>query len=195
MTRLSTRRKRWFIILGFLAGLGIAGGGPAGCDGRDSGTKLAREKSPRAAAFRVAMILPGPIHDRSWNQAGYEGLLEIEKKLGVGVAYTAEVGETEADTHFRDYARQGFDFIIGLGGEYVDAAAKVADEYPRTQFAVVANYSGNNRNLGALSFRFGEIDYLSGVTAGLKTRSGHIALIAGTPLLGVTIHSVINNAV
>lgn len=131
------------------------------------------------------MLLPGPIDDHSWNQSGYEGLLEIEKTLGVGVAYTSEVLETEALESFRDYARQGFDFIIGLGGEYVEAAEIAADEFPRARFALVTNYPGNNRNLGALSFRFGEIDYLCGVTAGLKTQSGHIALILGTPLYGV----------
>lgn len=182
----SSRRKQSLTVVGFLVVLGICGWMMTGCEGRDSGTKLARQNPPRAAAFRVAMLLPGPIDDHSWNQSGYEGLLEIEKTLGAGVAYTADVNETQSENLFREYARQGFDFIIGLGGEYVKAAEKVADEFPLSKFAVVSNYPGNNRNLGALSFRFGEIDYLCGVTAGLKTRSGHIALIAGTPLFGVT---------
>ena len=43
------------------------------------------------SAFKVAMLLPNSLDDQGWRQAGYEGLLLVEKELGAEVAYTARV--------------------------------------------------------------------------------------------------------
>jgi basic membrane lipoprotein Med (substrate-binding protein (PBP1-ABC) superfamily) len=138
------------------------------------------------SAFKVAMIVPGPIDDQSWSQSGYEGLQLIEKELGAEVAYTANsdgMSEAEVELIFREYAKEGYNFIIGHGGEYIEAAEVMAEEFPRTNFAVVAGYPGNNKNLGALSFREGEMAYLVGVVAALKTQTNKVAYIGGEPYM------------
>ena len=38
-----------------------------------------------ADPLKVAMVLPGNITDKSWNQAGYEGLMIIKEQLGFEV--------------------------------------------------------------------------------------------------------------
>jgi basic membrane protein A len=57
----------------------------------------------------------------------------------------------------------------------------VAEEFPRTSFAVVAGYGGNNKNLGALVFRVSETGYLLGVVAALKSETNKVAYIGGEP--------------
>jgi basic membrane protein A len=99
--------------------------------------------------------------------------------LGAQVAHTPNVSDADAEKVFRQYAKDGFDFIIGHGGQYVAAAEIVAEEFPRAKFAVVAGgYAGNNKNLGSLGFRR-EVDYLCGVVAGLKTETNKVAYIGG----------------
>lgn len=48
--------------------------------------------SPAGGEFKVAIILPGVITDKAWNQAGYEGLNEIKKKQGAEIAYVEKIG-------------------------------------------------------------------------------------------------------
>lgn len=148
---------------------------------------------PAAAAgrFRVAMVLPGPIDDQTWNTSGYEGLLLIEKEMGAQVAYTAELAEEDYEKVLRQYAQEGYDFIIAHGGQFVPAAEVVTEEFPRTKFVVMTQYAGNNKNLGALSFRDGEMGYLVGVVAALKSRSHKVAFIGGQPFSNIVERSVL----
>ncbi len=148
------------------------------CGSTDSGAALI---SPVEApgAFKVAILLPGPVNDKAWNQSGYEGLKLIEKELGAQVTYIPSVLETSAEQIFREYANLGFDFLISHGDEYLTAAEIVAKEFPRTKFAVVSSYAGNNKNFGSLAFRSGEVGYLTGVVAALKTKTNKVAFIGG----------------
>ncbi len=130
-------------------------------------------------AFKAALLLPRAVDADGWTRAGYKGLLLIEEKLDAEIAYTENIPEADFERVFRQYAQEGFDFIIGHGGQFVPAAEIVAEEFPRTRFAVTTKYGGNNKNLGALSVRSGELGYLSGVVAALKTRTKHIAYIGG----------------
>ncbi|MBL8193535.1 MAG: BMP family protein [Blastocatellia bacterium] len=129
--------------------------------------------------FRVAILLAGSIDDHSWNQAGYEAIKLVEEKLKANISYTENVTAETAVTEARKYAVQGYDFVILHGGEYVEPAQIVAKEFPRTKFAVNGFYSGNNSNLGAITFRFGEMGYLTGLIAGMKTKTKHIAYMVG----------------
>ncbi|MEW5849423.1 MAG: BMP family protein [Myxococcota bacterium] len=134
-----------------------------------------------ASTFRVAMVLPGPIDDHSWSQAGYAALKRVSREQGIPVAHVANVSQARSEAVLREQARQGFDLVVAHGGEFVPAAETVAAEFPQVSFAVMTAYAGNNRNLGALSFRDSELGYLAGVVAALKSRSGKVAFIGGFP--------------
>ncbi len=132
-----------------------------------------------ANRFKVALLLEGSVDDHGWNQAAYEGLRLVEKELEAQIAYTANVANEDMAFLFRQYAEDDFDFIIGHGGEFISSAEVVAKEFSAIAFAVTAGYAGNNVNLGALSFRDGEMGYLTGVVAGLKTVTNKVAYIGG----------------
>lgn len=149
--------------------------------------------TPNAAEFKVAMLLPGMVDDGGWNQAGYQGLKHIEKELGAQVAYTENSQETPVKTRqiLRQYAEAGFDFIILHGGYDTAPLLEVAEAFPRTKFALMGGFEGNNKNFGALSFRAGEISYLAGVAAALKSKSEKIAYIGGMPIPNLKESSVL----
>lgn len=141
-------------------------------------TEKSAESAP-TSNFRVAMITNGAQDDGSWSQSGYEGLQLIKEKFHADVAFTGELGYESGEEPLRQYAEEGYDFIIAHSGAYIESAEKIADEFPRTKFAIVTTYPGNNRNLGAVAFRSGEVGYLTGVLAAMTTQTNKVAYIVG----------------
>lgn len=129
--------------------------------------------------LRVAILLPGPKDDGSWNTTGYQGALLIEDELQAEVTCLENVSEDVFEQRFSEYAEQGYDFIIGHGGQFIAAAESVADTYPRVNFAVVGQYGGNNKNLGAISFRESEVGYLAGALAAMVSENKKVAYVGG----------------
>ncbi len=133
----------------------------------------------KTAAFRVALLLPRNKDADGWVRSGYQGLLLIEKKLGADIAYSENVPVADFEKVFRQYASEGYDFIIGHGNQFLPAAKVVAAEFPETAFALAGKYGGNNINLGALSLREGEMGYLFGVIAAIKSKTRHVGYLGG----------------
>ncbi|MDB9511794.1 BMP family protein [Kamptonema animale CS-326] len=138
--------------------------------------------------FNVAVLLPQGLNDSSWNQAGYEGLQAIQQQIGATVAYKDSVdlpsGQPSAkfEQAFREYAQSGYDLILGHGGQFITAIETAAKEFPRTKFALVGSYAGNNINAGGITYRADEAGYLTGVVAALATKTNKITLIGARPI-------------
>jgi len=132
--------------------------------------------APAAAEFKVAIVLPGTITDESFCQTGYEGLKMIEKELGAEIAYTERVAEPDQVENIRDYARRGYDLVIAHGGQFDDAAKKVAKQFPNAKFFVTNGIStGPNLANGGLNpTHFG---YLVGIVGGRMTKTNKLAYV------------------
>jgi len=147
--------------------------------------KAPTPEQPATVDFRVAVLLPQAVDDGDWSQFGYEGLQLIAKQLGAEVAYTDNTDllpPAEVEQLFRKYARDGFDLIVGHGGQFKAPMKVVAPEFLNSKFAVVGGDPGNNNNFGALGFRSGELGYLMGVVAALKTKTHKVGIIGGEPI-------------
>ncbi|NEO86933.1 MAG: BMP family ABC transporter substrate-binding protein [Spirulina sp. SIO3F2] len=129
--------------------------------------------------LKVAMLFPGSHADESWSQSGYEGLKQIESEYNAEIDFTEYVDKDASEAVIRDYAEADVDLIIAHSGSYIAAAETVAEEFPRQKFAVSTTYPGNNKNLGAVAFRSGEVGYLTGVLAAMKTQTKTVAYIVG----------------
>jgi len=131
-----------------------------------------------SAKFKVAIVLPGTITDESFCQTGYEGLKRIEKELGAEIAYTERVAESDQVENIRDYARRGYDLVIAHGGQFDDAAKKVAKQFPDVKFFVTNGVSTgpNIANGGINPTHFG---YLVGIVGGKMTKTNKVAFITG----------------
>src|SRR3989442_4122310 len=71
-----------------------------------------------AAKLKVAVALPGIITDKGFNQSAYEALKRMEKELGAETAYTERVAQPDQVEVMSDYARRGFNLVVGHGGEF-----------------------------------------------------------------------------
>jgi len=140
--------------------------------------------SPEAStssSFRVAMVTIGPKDNHSWAQSCFEGLNLIKDKFNAEVDFTDKIDGEHSEAAIRKYAQSGYDLVIAASGAYAKAAEKVAKEFPRTKFALITTHPGNNRNLGAVAFRSGEVGYLTGALAAMKTKSHKVGYIVGAP--------------
>jgi basic membrane protein A len=131
--------------------------------------------------FRAALLTPGPISDRSWNAAAYEGLLQLRDSLGASISHIQTRTPAEFDENFRQYGTQGYDLVIGHGFEFQDAAQRVAPSFPASRY-VTTGGTGTGSNVAAMSFAFDEPSYLAGMAAASVTRSRKLGVIGGTEL-------------
>ena len=166
----STLRRAAAVLLNIAVGISGACGGKA-------------DSSPsRTAAFKVALLTPGPISDQSWNGSAYEGLMRIKDSIqGAQVSNIQTKTPAEFEENFRQYGAQGYSLVIGHGVEFQDAAARVGPDFPKTIYVTTG---GNTvrANVAAMSFSFDQPSYLAGIVAGAMTKSGTIGCIGGTEL-------------
>jgi basic membrane protein A len=142
------------------------------------GASVGNTPGSSGGAKKVAALFPGLVDDQSWNQAGYEGLKKAQNDAGDQIAYTEKVTQDQQVEDFRNYAQQGYQIIIGHGGEYMDSAIQVAGEFPNVQF-VVTNGDKSAANVTSLALSYGDMGYLSGVLACSMTKSNKVGVVVG----------------
>lgn len=137
------------------------------------------------AAFKVALLSPGPVSDAGWNALAYEGLLAIRDQLGAEIAQVEVKSPGQFEDAFRDFARRGFALVFGHGFEFQDAAAAVAPDFPRTIFITT---SGNTvrPNVAPLRFMLEEATYLEGMLTALLSQTGTAGAVGGMAIPSVT---------
>ena len=138
----------------------------------------AQKEAAPPAAFRVALITPGPITDKGWSASAYEGLKQIEKELGAEVVQVEGGGTSQHAGTFRNLAQQGYHVIFGHASEYDDPARSVAKDFPKTTF-VIMNGRSTAPNLSPIQFQAGQATYLSGMVAAGMSKTGKIGLVGG----------------
>ncbi|HUT74479.1 MAG TPA: BMP family protein [Armatimonadota bacterium] len=149
-----TIRRRDIIISGALAGALAFASGPVFAD-----------------EFKAAIVMPGNITDQSWNQTGYEGIMRAKETLGIVVAYSEKVTQPDQLEAMSDYARRGYNVVIGHGGEFVDAAERASERFPDTMF-VVTNGFVSKDNLASVTFDFKQFGYVLGFLGGKMSKAG-----------------------
>ncbi|UFS64479.1 BMP family protein [Paracoccus denitrificans] len=128
----------------------------------------------------IAMLIPGKIDDNGFMEAGYNGLLKIEKQFGAKIAYTDQVQpeQDKLEEALRALARQTPDMVIAHGGQNNEAAKTVAAEFPDIPFVVVQG-GVTGPNLSSYEVLQEHSAWLGGAAAGLLTQSGVVGHISG----------------
>ena len=163
------RSSRFSTVLHILA-VAVLAGCTSGGDDTPGGAD--------STGFRVALLTPGPISDRSWNGGAYDGLMRIRDSLNADVSHIQTRTPAEFEENFRQYGAQGYDLVFGHGFEFQEAALRVAPEYPSTVFVTT---SGNTvaPNVAGMIFNMEDASYLAGIIAASVTKTGTIATIGG----------------
>ncbi|MDB5397946.1 MAG: family transporter substrate-binding protein [Rhodospirillales bacterium] len=145
--------------------------------------------SSSAADYKAALLLPGSINDQSWNADGYAGLTKI-KELGFETAYTENVDAADHVDAMRDYARRGFNIIIGHSGRFLTAEERVGAEFPNVQFITAAGSAGFGKNVSSIDFNNRHFACLIGYLAAKMSKTGKIGGVYGLEGLPTTIDHV-----
>jgi basic membrane protein A and related proteins len=142
---------------------------------------VAATEAPAQASgekLKAAVLLPGSANDQSWSQIGYDGIQAIGKELGAETAYSENVPVADAMAALRDYASRGFQLVIVHGGQYEEAVLNVADQFPKTQFVVIAGSFGGKPNVTVAGTNSPQIGYTEGWLAGKMTKSNKVGLVS-----------------
>ncbi len=126
--------------------------------------------------LKAAMLMSGPINDGGWNTSAYEGLTRLRDELGFEIAYTELVPQAEQKSILRNYARRGYDLVIGHGFEFGDSILEVAEEFPDVNFYQVGG-DIQAANAGSGVFGLGELSYLAGKLAAKFTKTDKIGFV------------------
>lgn len=134
-------------------------------------------QSAWADKLKVALLIPGLVSDGAVNQVAYEGLKRAQKDFDIDIAYTEKVSQATQIEVFSDYARRGFDIVVGVGGEYSDSAKRVADQFPKTMIGVVNGAA--QQGVISLNYDNQQFGYIAGLVGGRMSKTGKNAIIAG----------------
>jgi basic membrane protein A len=135
-----------------------------------------------AKTLRVALVLPGPITDGTFNSAANQGIEKAKAKYDIDVSIRENTAFAEIEDVLRSYADEKYDVIIGHGFQFAEPALKIHKEYPETWFIVNTAQVAEAPNLASFDNRWGDAGYIAGAVAGLFTKTGTIGHIGGIPV-------------
>jgi basic membrane protein A len=136
----------------------------------------------RAEQLKVALVLPGSITDGTFNTAAYQGLKEAEKKYSIKVSFQENTPIAEMENALSNYARDGYDVVIGHGFQFAEPAMNVHKRYPKTWFIVNAAKVAEAPNLASFDNRWGDAGYIGGAIAALYSKTGTLGYVGAIPV-------------
>ena len=134
--------------------------------------------------LKVGFVYVGPTGDAGWTYAHDNGRKYMEEKLGdkVETTFVESVAEgADSERVIKQLARSGHDLIFTTSFGYMNPTLKVAKRFPRVKFEHATGYK-RAKNVGTYFDRAYEGRYLSGVTAGLMTKSNILGYVASFPI-------------
>jgi len=135
---------------------------------------------PPGAKQKVGLVLSvAGKGDKSFNDGALAGLTRAVQELGVDSKYVEPKQLSESEEALRRLAQDGYNPVIAIGTFMKDPLAKVAKEFPKTDFALIDEEMGAYDNVESFTFRSQEAAYLAGVLAADLTKSGRIGFIGG----------------
>lgn len=130
----------------------------------------------------------GGFDDRSFNQAGYEGLQEVVAEYGMDTAQAESADDTEYEPNIAALVAADCDMIITVGFLLGDATSNAAAANPDVDFAIIDfAYDEPIENVKPLLFNTDEAAFLAGYAAAATTQTGTVATFGGIPIPPVTI--------
>jgi len=144
--------------------------------------------SPLALAeddpLKVGFVYVGPIGDHGWSYEHDQGRLELEKHFGskVKTTFVENVPEgADAERVITQLAKSGHDVIFTTSFGFMNPTIKAAKRFPKVTFEHATGYK-RSKNVSTYVLRTYEGRYVSGVAAGMETKSNTIGYIASFPI-------------
>ena len=139
--------------------------------------------------YKACMVSDaGGFDDKSFNQAGFEGLERAEDELGIEIATAESSDGNDYAPNIDAMVQAECDLIITVGFLLGDATAEAAAANPDVDFAIIDfAYAEPIDNVKPLLFSTNEAAFLAGYAAAGETESGVVATFGGIPIPPVTV--------
>jgi basic membrane protein A and related proteins len=144
--------------------------------------------APAQKTFTAGFIYVGPKGDYGYNQAHAQGAAVVAARPGVKIREEENVPETEAveKTMESMIELDGASVLFPTSFGYFDPhILKVAQKYPNVTFLHCGGLYQEGKHPKNVASYFGYIDeaqYVSGIVAGLTTKSNKLGFIAAKPI-------------
>lgn len=131
------------------------------------------------AQIKIGVVFTiGGLGDKSYNDSTYAGLVKAKKNLGIDFKYFEPASPSEDEKYLKDFAKNKYDLVIGVGFLMKDSLEVAAKAYPKTKFLLL-DESSDLPNVASIIFNEEEMGFLAGSLAGLMTKTNAIAFIGG----------------
>ena len=128
----------------------------------------------------VGYVLVGPKNDGGWSMRHHDGFQSLTKH-GYKVSMVEMVPEAESSKVFLKLARK-HDIVFATSFGYMDPMVKAASKAPDTIFMHATGYKGNDKNMDNYVCHSFQARYLTGIAAGMLTKSGKIGVVGSHPI-------------
>ncbi|MDD6482468.1 MAG: BMP family ABC transporter substrate-binding protein [Lachnospiraceae bacterium] len=141
-------------------------------------TGIARED------IKVGVLYIGDPEDGSgYNYTHDLGIKGMQKNLGledeqIERDIIADSDTEEIKTEIKNLIDDGCNVIFATSWGYMEATAEMAEEYPDVYFSHGTGYMSNGKNFNNYFGRIYQARYLSGIVAGMNTKTNKIGYVA-----------------
>lgn len=155
-----------------------AGNTGAGAATEAAQTEKAEKKEAEAAkAMKAALVTAQKLGDQGVTDLCHSGFMKAAGEYGMETQ-VVEVQKGEYEESIRALCEDGYNIVVALNVELVDATSKVAPDYPEVDFVLTLGEVELD-NMKCLLGQEHEGSYLAGVEAGMVTKTNHIGFIGG----------------
>ena len=132
--------------------------------------------------LKVGFVFIGDVSDKGYTYAHGQGVEAMKAALGLSdeqVIIKTNVPEDGAcENAIRELIEQGCQIIYGNSYGYMNYMEELAEEYPAVIFSHCSGYKSNDVNFNNYFGAIYQARYLSGIAAGMKTKSNKIGFVA-----------------
>lgn len=132
--------------------------------------------------LKVGFVYIGEASDGGYTYAHDRGAKEMQAALGLSdeqIIYKSNITEDSAcETALRELVEAGCQVIFATSYGYIDYVDAMAEEYPNIIFSHCSGYKSNDVNFNNYFGRIYEVRFLSGLAAGMRTKTNKIGYVA-----------------
>lgn len=134
---------------------------------------------------RVALVLTQRRDSGNWDPAGYAAAREMTARYDFDLILREEIPFEHAERTFNELAADGVDLIIGHASDYADPLVSAAHDHANVRFAAFSYMTTTNGllNLAGWSVSWNEVEFLTGVAAGLASKAECFGTVRGVELV------------
>ncbi|WP_406543117.1 BMP family ABC transporter substrate-binding protein [Clostridium ljungdahlii] len=163
------------VITGLFAGCSSSDTSSTGVSTTSEGKKIDKDK------IKVGFIYDGSLGDGGWVDAHNDGRLALNK-MGIKTIYKENVPESQkVEPVIEDMISQGCNVIVAASFGYMDYVYTEAQKHKDVIFLHNAGYKTAD-NMGTYFAKYYQSTYLTGILAGMKTKTNKIGVVASMPI-------------